>query len=362
MSSFWEVYCDQLPMVIADGIRGMEMERLRHIGMNCGCEYTSFPVFCTMKERYTRFDHSIGTALIVWKFTQSTAQTLSALFHDIATPCFAHVVDFMRNDHMTQESTEDQTREIIEKSEYIEIVRKKYGLQLDEIADYHQYSIADNDSPKLCADRLDYTFGNLMNFGKRSEEEIRWMLEDLAVGKNEFGEDELMFRSMEKGRAFAFGALEMGKIYVSDEDRFAMQTLAELLQEAVRRGVISMDDLWLDEPAVIKKLCEDPAFREYWVNFRGYNKIVRSRPDGIVVRAKKRFIDPIIEGRGRMSILDPEFREAVGCFLDETQDVKLAGVSEGFDLAAEEAGLEMERKRLIVQYVEEFAQGKYIKK
>ena len=357
MSSFWELYCDQLPMVIYDGIRGEEMDRLRRIGMNCGCEYTSFPLFCSLKERYTRFDHSIGTAIIVWKFTHSNAQTLAALFHDIATPCFAHVVDFMQGDHMTQESTEGRTREIIEKSEYLGIILRKYGLTVDDVADYHQYPVADNDSPKLCADRLDYTFGNLLNFGRGTREQVKGMLDDLVVGKNEACGDELMFRSVEQARAFAFGALEMGKIYVSDEDRFAMQALAELLKEAVRQGIISMDDLWTDEPVVIKKLCADPAFREHWAHFRGYCEIVRGREDGIVVRAKKRFVDPMVEDRGRMTALDPEFREAVGWFLDDSQEVKLAGVSERFDLAAEEARVEMERKRLVKEYVEEFKQG-----
>lgn len=358
MSSFWEVYCDKLPMVIYDGIRGEEMGRLCRIGMNCGCEYTSLPLFRSLKERYTRFDHSIGTAIIVWRFTHSNAQTLAALFHDIATPCFAHVVDFMQGDHMMQESTEDRTREIIEKSEYLGIILRKYGLTVDEVADYHQYPVADNDSPKLCADRLDYTFGNQVNFGRGAREQVREMLDDLVVGKNESGEDELMFRSQEKARAFAFGALRMGKIYVSDEDRFAMQALAELLKEAVRQGVISMDDLWTDEPSVIRKLRTDPAIRERWAHFRGYSKIVRGREDGIVVRAKKRFVDPMVEDWGRMTALDPEFREAVGWFLDEPQEVKLAGVAEGFDLEAEEARVEMERKRLVKEFAEEFKRGK----
>ncbi len=355
----WNLYCQKLPEIVYDGLRGNEMLRLRHVGMNCGCEYTSFPLFCSLKERYTRFDHSIGTAIIVWRFTHSIAQTLATLFHDIATPCFAHVVDFMQGDHIIQESTEEKTREIIEKSEYLGIILRKYGLTVDDVADYHQYPVADNDSPKLCADRLDYTFGNLVNFGKCSEEEIRWMLDDLVVGKNESGEDELMFRSVEQARVFAFGALMMGKIYVSDEDRFAMQALAELLKEAVWRKVISMDDLWLDEPTVIGKLCVDLEFRKHWAHFRGYCEIVRGREDGIVVRAKKRFVDPMVEGRGRMTAVDPEFREVVGWFLDESQEVKLAGVSDGFDLEAEEARLEIERQRLIKEYVEEFKQGKY---
>ena len=255
------LYGNHLPEVIIDGIRAQEMQRLRHVGMNCGCEYTSFPLFRSMKEWYTRYDHSIGTALIVWRFTRSHAQTLAALFHDIATPCFAHVVDFMRNDHMKQESTEDQTREIIAGSECVGSVLRKYGLKVDDVADYHQYPVADNDSPMLSADRLDYTFGNLVNFEKCTKAQVTGMLEDLTVGKNESGEEELMFRTFEQARLFSFGALGMGKIYVSDEDRFSMQALADLLKEAVRQDVISIRDLWTDEPSMIRKLYEDPEFR-----------------------------------------------------------------------------------------------------
>jgi hypothetical protein len=319
---------EHFPGIISDGIRAQEIQRLRQVGMNCGCEYTSFPLFLSMKEWYIRYNHSIGTALIVWRFTHSHAQTLAALFHDIATPCFAHVVDFMRNDHMTQESTEDRTREIIAGSEWLGSVLRKYGLKVDDVADYHQYPVADNDSPKLSADRLEYTFGNLVNFGKCTAAQITGMLDDLTVGKNESGEEELMFRTYEQARLFAFGALEMGKIYVSDEDRFSMQALAELLKEAVQQNVISMWDLWTDEPSVIRKLCADPAFRKHWMYFRGYREIVRGQDDGIVVRAKKRYIDPAVDGRGRMSALDPEFRDEVGRFLNESQETRLSGISE----------------------------------
>ena len=324
------MYDNHLPEIISDGTHAREMQRLRQVGMNCGCEYTSFPLFLSMKGWYTRYHHSIGTALIVWRFTQSHAQTLAALFHDIATPCFAHVVDFMRNDHMKQESTEDQTREIIAGSEDLGTVLRKYGLKVDDVADYHQYPVADNDSPQLSADRLEYTFGNLVNFGKCTESQVTGMLNDLTVGKNEYGEEELMFRTFEQARRFAFGALEMGKIYVSEEDRFSMQALAELLKDAVREKVISMQDLWTDEPSVIRKLSADQEFRKRWMYFRGYRQIVCGREDGIVIRAKKRYIDPAVDGHGRMSALDPEFRDAVTRFLNESQEIRLSGISDGF--------------------------------
>ena len=65
------------------------------------------------KEYITRYDHSINVALITWKCTYSKEQTLAALFHDVATPCFSHVIDYMNKDYETQESTEEYTERII---------------------------------------------------------------------------------------------------------------------------------------------------------------------------------------------------------------------------------------------------------
>lgn len=71
--------------------------------MNCGCEYTSFSRFRNL-EPYSRYEHSLGVALIIWHFTGNITQSLAGLLHDVATPVFAHVVDFMCNDHLKQEA------------------------------------------------------------------------------------------------------------------------------------------------------------------------------------------------------------------------------------------------------------------
>ena len=324
--NLWHLYWDDIPRIIRDGMQGDEMERLRHVGMNCGCEYTSFPLFRSMRDRYTRYEHSVGTALITWRFTRDPAQALAALFHDVATPCFAHVIDFMCGDYLRQESTEERTREFIERSEYLQDVLKRYGLATDDVADYHRYPVADNDSPRLSADRLEYTCGNLVNYGRLPEADIGNLLDDLTVGRNEDGEEELAFRTQEKALRFARGALETGRIYVSDEDRFAMQALALLLKEAVRSGALTAEDLRTDEPSVIRKLCADPVMRTRWETFRCYRRIIRGGKDGLVIPAKKRYINPMVNGRGRLTALDPDFSSEVRIFLNEPQDIPLTGV------------------------------------
>lgn len=113
--NFIDIYSKNFPMFIEELINTPEFKRLSNVGMNCGCEYTSFPIFSEGKN-YTRYDHSIGVALIVWHFTKDIKQSIAGLLHDISSPVFAHVVDFLNGDHVNQESTEEKTEEIIENS------------------------------------------------------------------------------------------------------------------------------------------------------------------------------------------------------------------------------------------------------
>lgn len=321
----WDLYAPAIPDFVARAMDAPELRRLERVGMNCGCEYTAFPLFQTLREPYSRYDHSVGAALLIWRFTKDARQTLAGLFHDISTPCFAHVVDFMLGDSLKQEATEGGTRRTIEGSAALQATLEGLGLTTDDVADYHRYPIADNDSPRLSADRLEYTLGNLVNFGFIGRDGVARMLDALAVLPDGEGGEELGFTRPEEALAFARGALGMGRIYVSEPDRFSMQALARLLERARRAGAIAMEDLWRDEPFLIEKLCRDGRFREEWSRFRRYGRVVHGE-GGLVVHAKKRYIDPLVEGMGRVSRIDPAFEAAVAAFLAESQDAPMIGV------------------------------------
>lgn len=301
------------------------MTRLRAVGMNCGMEYTRFEPYVRGR-RSTRFAHSLGVAEIVWRFTGDEKQAAAGLLHDVSTPVFAHVVDFLNGDALTQESTEAGTREIIERSPEIQRVLRDMGLTTDEVCDYHVYPLADNPSPGLSADRLEYTLRNLVAFGRCGEERARALYAGLRVGEAEDGAPELMFDSPEAAREFAFLALDMGRLYVADADRCAMQYLAELLGQALQKGVLCREALYTTEPQVIAALEADPECVRQWRWYRGLSRVRRSaaRPEGDGWRripAKRRYIDPLARGLGRVSAWDAEFRTALEAFLSESQDV-----------------------------------------
>lgn len=305
------------------------LRRLADVGMNCGCEYTAFPRFAGIG-RYSRLEHSLGAALIVWRFTRSEAQAAAALLHDAATPVFAHVVDFLRGDYLEQTATESGTARLIRASAEIGAVLRSLGLRAEDVEDYHRYPVADNDAPRLSADRLDYTCGNAVNFSLASREELAEIFADLRVGKNEFEETELIFRDKEKAARFAFLALACSKIYVCDEDRYAMQRLSELLRAALEAGVIEEGDLASTETAVIGKLLSDPACAAGWRAFRAMSRTARAeRPDERgpwrKIFAKHRRIDPFAEGLGRVSAFDPGFASALDGFMNEKHDYYVLG-------------------------------------
>ena len=139
------------------------------------------------------------------------------------------------------------------------------------------------------------------------------------MGRDETGRPELVFRTPETASAFVMAALRNSRVYVADEDRFAMQALADLLRLALERGVLTHRDLWETEPAVIEKLNADPVCGDAWGRFRSYSRVLRSEerpPNGcwIRVNAKKRWIDPLVPGLGRVSRWDAGVRREMEAF------------------------------------------------
>ena len=307
-----------IPSFLLDFINVKEFKRLQNVGMSCGLEYTSFPFFKDLFP-YSRYDHSIGVALLLSRFTSDKKVIISGLYHDISTPCFAHVIDFLNGDREKQESTEDETKNIIHNSKEIQSLLLKYDLKEDEINDYHLYPLADNDTPHLSCDRLEYHIGNIIQYHSLSIEQVKCIIDDLIILKSKENIQEIGFKHLDLAKQFVKASLINSRTYISNEDRYAMEILARLLKDFINKKIITKEDLYTDEKEIISKINNNPYSKELFNKFRSldYIDVSSISKDGYIqIRAKKRYINPLIKDKGRILSLDKELSNEVESFLN----------------------------------------------
>ncbi len=302
IKQYFNILSKEIPEFLYDYIDTEEMQKQKGISVSCGTFYSKL---YNINLWYSSLDHSIATALIVWNFTKDKKQTLSALFHDIATPTFKHCIDFMNGDYETQESTEDLTTKIICDSKEIMKLLNRDGIKLEEVSDYHIYPIADNDTPRLSADRLEYSLSN--GLGVRKElwtlDEVKEIYENIEIQKNEEGIEELGFKNKKIAEKFVKNVSELGKLYIVNETKFTMQFLADTMKDMSEKGLITKKDLYNMSEQEVIKLIENCEYNDIskkfkiWIEAQNINEsdtIVPNRYCVNIEKVKKRYINPLV--------------------------------------------------------------------
>ena len=265
IKQYFKILEPHFPEWLHDYINTKELLKQKYISVTCGTIYSNL---FESDFFYSSLDHSVAVALIVWHFTHNKEQTLAGLFHDIATPAFKHCVDFLNGDYMKQESTEDLTTEIIKKSPEIMNLLKRDNIDIYEVNDYHVYPIADNDTPQLSADRLEYSMSNaLFTYKLKNIEDIK----------------------------------ELSIIYREDRTRYSMQLIADILKKLSNENKISKKDLYMLKESDVIKIIENSKYKEIFDKWRKAKKVKISKeePKGVYYvhhGAKIRYINPMCKG------------------------------------------------------------------
>lgn len=254
IKEYFYILSKEIPDFLNDYINTPEMQKQAGISVSCGTYYSN--IF-GKRIWYSSLDHSVAVSLIIWNFTKDKKQTLAGLFHDIATPVFKHCVDFMNGDYEKQESTEELTTKIISESKEITKLLNRDKIKIEEISDYHIYPIADNDTPMLSADRLEYTLSNGMGVRKNlwNLDEIKEIYEDIEIQNNEQGIQELGFKHLKTAEKFVKNMRILSNSYISKEVLLVMQFLADVMRKMYERKLITKDDLYsLSDKEIIEKI------------------------------------------------------------------------------------------------------------
>ncbi len=321
IKEYFKILNEEIPEFLYDYINTKPMLRLNTVSALVGSDYVKF---INVNFPYTSLSHSIGVALIIWHFTHDKKQTLSGLFHDIATPAFKHCIDFLNGDYETQESTEELTTEIIKNSDEIMSLLNRDGITLEEVKDYKIYPIADNETPKLSADRLEYTFSDAFTITNAFNlDDIKEIYDNLSVLKNEDGIEEIGFTDLKIAEKFEEGASKLWFLLQTNEDKLKCQFIADTVKKMNEKGLIYKKDLYnLSEKEILNMIenCEYKEISEPFKKFREALKINEGEEppkDKYVVnlKVKKRYIIALVN-KNRVTDLSNKINNLIEEFLN----------------------------------------------
>lgn len=275
------------------------LERIKHVTYFCGCDYTKLyhPRFT-----YTRFDHSLVVAHMVWHFTHDKAGTIAALLHDVGTPCFAHCIDLALGDYQEQESSEKPISTIARADTQLMALLKTDHIKLEDLDNLAKYPILENKSPRLCADRLDSVFSAAFIWLRtHSLQEIASTYHGLSVLINEQGHPELGFRDKQIANSFVSMVMPYAKEMQMNRDKYTMHFIAKIVKKSLRDQIFQLNDLYtMPEEHIVKLIA---SHYPIWSAFTAADHVIKTnrRPQKFYVssKVKKRNVIPLIQLDGK---------------------------------------------------------------
>ena len=163
----------------------------------------------------------------------------------------------MNKDYEKQESTEELTTKIISESKEIMELLNRDGIKVEEVADYHIYPIADNDTPCLSSDRLEYTLSNGLGATEKiwTLDDVKEIYDNIEIQEDENGIEELGFKDIAIAEKFVHTMSILSRLYCREKTLFTMQMLADIMRIMSDNNLINISEMYnLSEKEVIEKI------------------------------------------------------------------------------------------------------------
>jgi len=192
--------------VFKELLKTPEMQRLKGV-LQCPSSLFNLPQITT-----TRFEHSMGTAILVRRLGGPVAEQIAALLHDISHTAFSHTADYLFDASLKQDVADKRIRYVVMNSKIPQIL-KKHSFDVDYILNQHNFPLLERNLPNLCADRLDYCLRDCLALGYMVPAEVDDILNALTTKNNE-----IVFKSKQPAEKFARIFLQIsGDFYIANE-------------------------------------------------------------------------------------------------------------------------------------------------
>ena len=275
----------------------------------------------------TRFDHSVGVMLLIRKVCAASGpadnavkgqaslkgqallkEQVAALLHDVSHTAFSHVIDYVFGDHDGQGYHEQQKDAYIARSDLPQVLGL-HGYDWRDFLHEQDFSLLEQPSPALCADRLDYFLRDARDLGLATDAQVHTAISSLAVHAGR-----LVTTDLDAARWMAYTFIAADEASWAN---FREVGLYELAARAIRlgleTGVLAEADLWRGdaEAWAILQSSPDPRLQDA---LRLVSPATAFEWDAVhptfTVSTKLRTIDPPVwvDGSPRpLSALDPAF-------------------------------------------------------
>ena len=249
--------------------------------------------FFTDKEHITRFQHSIGVFVLLRQHDASLEEQIAGLLHDVPHTAFSHTVDFVyqTEDH---DYHDDFLEEIVVDSEIPEIL-ERHGIDLEDVLDESRFGLLEQDSPLLCADRIDYF---LRDSKLLLDTDVEDYLEALRVRDGMF-----VLEGREVAEQYALDFVDADRHLWANPVEVAINELfADIVREALDKNILTQEDLFSTDREVMQKLREsDDDFIDSRFDILENQRfeIVEDDPD-FVGHTKARYVDPPVLDRNEI--------------------------------------------------------------
>jgi HD superfamily phosphohydrolase len=265
----------------------------------------------------TRFEHSVGTMLVVRKLGASIEEQIAALIHDVSHTAFSHVIDYVFHSHEEQ-NYHDAVKETYIASTDLPDLLGEWDYDWRDFLDDERYPLLEQPAPALCADRIDYFLRDALGLGIATASEVARALSSLSVMDNRIVVDDL-----EVARWYGYRYMIVDQTSWAN---FREVALYELTAMAIRRGLeiglVDDGDFWRSDQELWGKLkaSSDPIITERLELVSKKTKFAWDEENSdFVVSTKLRTIDPDVKvgsERHSLSSLDGEFAAKRKAYLD----------------------------------------------
>ncbi len=290
--------------VLVELIESPSMQRLKRISQ------FGLPNRYYHLNSFTRFDHSVGVFLVLRQLGASLEEQVAGLLHDISHTAFSHLIDWVIGDAEKEDFQDNNHLAFLQKSE-IPLILSNAGLDVEQIADHHQYKLLERDTPELCADRLDYALREFpIEISKK-------------LAKNTTVKDNtIVFKSLESAQIFASRYLAQQQTHWGGYEAVSRYTLfADTLQRALDLKLFNRDDFWKDDEWILERLesSKDESIQRCLSILKQPSLMSYNTSDAPSAK-KFRYVDPLFVNKSeliRLSSVDTEFADQISAAKQE---------------------------------------------